>query len=287
MFLSSLTRLQRGAILATAASAALAVLIDCGDTNTPPQKSNGITKITVTPAATGLSAPLDATPDPMGTEIYFLATGADGIGVYHVSAAGGAVAQLYAGAPLVDPHGISISSNGKTLFIADRAAGTSGGGAILTMPVAGDTPVILAGSEGTHPSALDLIDLGTADDIYFTGDASGSPAVYKLPAEGGTAQVLTKGAPLARPDGVASPSTAPCSSRISQAGMKQPGQVFKLSGDKAIAFGPELDPANPSGIAVTLDDAKAPWSRRSTRRPRPPGHHPPDQRTPPAASSTT
>jgi sugar lactone lactonase YvrE len=239
-----------------AAVGVIVVVIDCGDTNTMPAKSNGITQITVTPAATDVDTPLDATPDPMGTVIYFIANSPSGKAVYSVPAAGGTPMLIYAGAPLVDPHGISISSSGQTLFIADRAAGSNGGGAIFSMPTAGDTPVVVSGSEGTHPSALDLSEIGNSDDIYFTGTSNGDPAVYKLAAEGGTAEVLAKGAPLAMPDGVAVASNQTVYIADKQAGMTLAGQVFKLSGGSLAKLGPELAPGDPTGIAITLDDTK-------------------------------
>lgn len=252
-----MTRLQRRAILAMTATAAIAVIIDCGDTNTPPQKSNGITKITVTPAATELDTPIDATPDPMGVDIYFIAKSGGDFGVFRVPGSGGAVSQLYLGAPLVEPRGISTSGDGKTLYVADPAGGTDGKGVIWTMPAAGDTPMPLSGTAGLHPSALDLTENGAAEDVYFTGqDANGDGAVFLVSAKGGMPTTLLAGAPLAKPDGIAIATDSTVYVSDAQAGMKQPGQVFKVKDGMATSTGPELTPGSPAGIAVTLDDAK-------------------------------
>jgi DNA-binding beta-propeller fold protein YncE len=254
---SSAIRFQRLALVGLAGVGLAIHLVNCGGGNTMPMKSEGVTKITVTAAASGLDTPLDATPDPLGKEIYYIATGTGGPGIFHVSAAGGTPNQVFMGAPLVDPHGISISSDGKTLYVADRTGGANMGGVIFSLPTAGDTPVPVAGSEGTHPSALDLAEVGSSDDIYFTGeDTNGDPAIFKLAAAGGTAEVLAKGAPLAKPDGITVATDKTVYVADKQAGMAEPGQVFKLVSGKATTFGPELTPGDPTGIAVTLDDAK-------------------------------
>jgi hypothetical protein len=247
-------RFHRGAGLCLGATAALLGLAACGNKSTTP--SGGSLQINVTPAATGLTSPIDATPDPMGTDIYFLATNADGVGVFHVAASGGAVDQVFVGAPLVDPHGISISSDGKTLYVADRAAGTSGGGAILSLPTSGDTPVVVSGTEGTHASALDVAESGATDEIYFTGtDMNGAPAVFEVPSEGGTLTTISSGAPFSKPDGVAV-SQNDVFVADEKAGTMEPGAVFSLASGMASGLGPDVTPGNPMGIAVTLDGTR-------------------------------
>lgn len=247
----AMTRRQLGVLFGLLTSAAAFVVINCGDASTPPEKSNGITKVTVTPAATGLDTPLDATPDPMGNDIYFIAKDTSGPAVFRVSADGGKPAMLYAGAPLVEPRGISTSADGKTLYIADPAAGTDGKGVIFTMPAAGDTPAPLAGTSGTRPTAIDV-----HDDLYFTGESNGEPAVFQLPTSATTPTTLTVGAPLAKPDGLAISTDGTVYVSDGQAGMSLAGQVFRIVGGKAVTVGPEFKPGSPAGLAVTLDDQK-------------------------------
>src|SRR5690349_13311667 len=57
------------------------------------------------------SSPLDSTPDPEGTNIYFTATGPKGQGVFKVPAAGGAASEVFTGAPFVAPRGIYMSAD--------------------------------------------------------------------------------------------------------------------------------------------------------------------------------
>lgn len=253
-----MTRLQRGAFLGIAVTALLAALIDCGgDTDSPTQKSNGITRITVAAAATELDAPVDATPDPLGTVIYFIASLGGKKGVFKVPFGGGVVSQLYLGEPLVNPRGISTSSDGKTLYVADTGFGTSGKGAILSLPSSGDTPVVVSGSDGLAPTALDLIEDGAGDDIYFTGaDANGVPGVYRLAAKGGNVTTLAQGAPLMKPDGIAVATDLTVYVSDSQAGLDQPGELFVIKTGKPAKLGPEFKPGSPAGLAITLDDGK-------------------------------
>src|SRR5690348_4526374 len=108
--------MQRGTTIvgfsATMAAASILALIACGGDGTALPETGGVT-ITAKAVATGLTAPVDATPDPAGKEVYFLATNGDGTGVFRVGVAGGAVTPVHLGAPFVEPRGISISSDGK------------------------------------------------------------------------------------------------------------------------------------------------------------------------------
>ena len=247
-------RLQRRVLLGTGAVGLLTFIFNCGSTGTPPQQSSGTPIVTVAPAATGLDTPLDATPDPMGTQIYFIANTGGMKAIFSVSAAGGTPAMLYMGAPLVNPVGISTSSDGKTLYIADPGAGTNGGGAVFSMPSAGNTPVVVAGSDGLHPTALDVAEAGSSDDLYLTGATTGGvPAVYKLAAEGGTPEVVIMGAPLVKPNGVSVTTGGSIFVADKAAGKMLPGQAFEVSNGQATTFGPEVEPGSPTGIAASLD----------------------------------
>src|SRR5690349_18260232 len=102
----SVTKVQRRAFVSMSVSGLILAILNCGDNN-GPDKSNGVTKITVNEAATGLDSPVDATPDPMGVTIYFIAKTSTGPGIFSVPLAGGTPTTLYSGAPLVNPRGIS------------------------------------------------------------------------------------------------------------------------------------------------------------------------------------
>src|SRR4051812_12612295 len=129
--LRAIPRRQRLMIAFLGATAIAATIMNC---TSEPAPTGPVTEITVTAAAASLDAPLDATPDPLGKDIYFIANSAKGKGIFKVSAAGGAVADIYVGAPLVDPRGIVMSPDGTTLYVADTQAGMNSGGAIFQLP---------------------------------------------------------------------------------------------------------------------------------------------------------
>jgi hypothetical protein len=252
--LRSLTRRQKmGA--AFLAAAGIAVLMNCGQADPGPSKP--MTEITVNAAAGNLNKPIDAAPNPLGKDIYFIATGPMGAGVFHVSAAGGTVDELYSGTPLVDPRGIAVSPDGTTLYVADRGAGMGKDGAIFKMPATGDTPAAVPGTEGSHPTALDIFEQGTQVSIDFTGtDSMGNPEVLEIPIDGGKASVLFAGAPLAEPNGIAVSSMHQVYVSDVKAGDGGKGQVFTVGGGKAVKLGPTFTAGDPTGIALTLDESK-------------------------------
>jgi hypothetical protein len=164
---------------------------------------------TLKTAADTLS-PLDATPDPMGNTIYFTAVDpVNGPGVFKVPADGSNTTPtaVKVGDPFAAPFGISTSSDGTQLYIADPGAvdPTSNVdiGLIFAMPAGGGTPVALAGSEQTRARSLDVVKEGSADVIYFTGidKTDSSPGIFKMPASGGSVSVVAKGSPFLDPSG--------------------------------------------------------------------------------------
>ena len=225
-------------------------LYGCGAERNPTSRS----EIVVTSAADALDSPLDAIPDPTGATIYFLATGTTGKGVFKVPAAGGTVSEIFSGAPFVDPHGLGISTDGATLFVADRGA-DGGKGGVYSLPVNGDLPALVAGTDGSHASAIDIVSEGKADRLYFTGtDADGKPAVLSIPTSGGAATVLASGDPLGSPDGlaVASDGVVYVTDKAPAGGGA--GRVFTIDGGVVEVLVDDLIAGDPAGTALTLDE---------------------------------
>ncbi len=81
------------------------------------------TTATLVATVAGPDHPLDAVPDPAGKTIYFTTGGPAGPAILRVAAAGGVVRTVLRGAPLVDPVGLAVSSDGQRLFVADPGAG--------------------------------------------------------------------------------------------------------------------------------------------------------------------
>jgi hypothetical protein len=150
--------------------------------------------------------PWDAVPGPDGTTIYFTGIGTDGQpDVFSISAGGGEVTPLAADAPLVMPLGIATSTDGQTLYVTDPWAAGSLGNAILALPSSGDgEATVVSGTQGTIPQGIELVSHDGADQIYFTGidPTDGQPAVYSIPAAGGTVTLIAKGKPLVAPSGI-------------------------------------------------------------------------------------
>ncbi len=227
--------------------------------------------------------PQDAAPDHEGDNIFFIATGPNGPGVFRVCAPGTASAQgkvghttgkpqtlpnrtafltseVFAGQPFVAPTGIAIGCSGLQMYIADPQAFSSGGqpGRIFAIPIEGGAPVPVPGTEGTAPRGMDVISEGGGEMIYFSGKdpRSGEVGVFKIPGIGDRApRVVAVGSPLVEPDGVAvtRAGTVYVTDRAAAGGCL--GSVLKIGGGKISKLVDMVRTGNPAGIALSLDDS--------------------------------
>lgn len=247
---SGRTRGRWAASFKGAALLGVAVVVACSSDGDAEPK-----KLTVTPAANSADfvSPLDATPDPKGDKVYFTAIAADGTPAVFVSAAsGGGVTKLASGAPLVAPFGIAISGDGQTLFVADSGADNGEDeekGAIFTLPIAGGTPAVLAGSEKTQPRGLEVL----GSTVYFTGrEADERVGVMKIGVAGGGRSAVAMGEPFEAPSGitVADDGTIFVADARSQAG----SAVYRIaSGGAPEVFKDGIGLGYPAGVALSQD----------------------------------
>jgi hypothetical protein len=180
--------------------------------------------VTPTAAANQVSA-FDATPDPAAMTLYFTGLANDPTkpplaGVYSAPADGSNMtpAVVQAGAPYVAPWGISSSTDGKKLYVADpgaditldangnQIAGGSDAGVIFVQSTMGGAPTPLMGSAGFEPRSVEVHSENNNDVIYFSGrnPANGKVGVYTLPAAGAAMPTpVLEGAPLVDPGGLA------------------------------------------------------------------------------------
>jgi sugar lactone lactonase YvrE len=251
-----------GIILAAAASAAVAVAA-CSD-----ESSSGTT--TITPAANdpNIEMPVDATPSPDGTQIYFIANSKvadeDNIGfqrqaaIYRVAATGGPVTKLFQGEPLVSPFGITISGDGQTLYIADSGSVTSeerSDGRVYSLGVGGGAPTPLAGTDGLAPGGVEV----SGDALYITGKKEGRAGLFKTGLGGGDVTAVAVGGVFTDPSGVAIAHNG--DAYVVDSGSAVSGQAFasvvKVTPDgKTEVILEGLSVGHPAGIALSADDAK-------------------------------
>jgi hypothetical protein len=251
----------------------LVLLAACGDytvtpvpaTTAPAQAQKAklgddtISDLTAVTTGGDYSKPLDAIPAPDLNTIYFTATGSKGTGVFRVSSAGGAATEIFTGAPFVSARSLSLTPDGKQLYITDPGATVSGKtGTIFMLATEGGTPTPLTGSAGTNPQNLDVVSQNGQTMIYFSGKdpASGQPALLKLSASGGDAPtVVFKGAPLVEPDGVAVGKSGAVYIADRTAAGSDSGKVFKLDGANLTPIVNQAKLGLPAGIALTKNEA--------------------------------
>lgn len=202
-------------------------------------------------------APFDATPSPDGKQIYYTALSTDEAGeqvpgVFSVAANGGEITRLAAGEPLAAPVNISVSLDGKQLFVADPAAS-----AIFSLATTGGTPSPLAGTEGYSPRGLTVAtDRDGREYLYFTGRATDGQAagLFRIAAEGGAVETVATGDPFADPAGVA--VTAKGVAYVVESSTDNAtARVIRVTKGTADTFIEGIGIGFPAGITLTRDDA--------------------------------
>ncbi len=204
-----------GFVLGTISAAA--IVAACSTSDSKKEDTNegiGLNQITPVANAPEAAMPVDATPSPDGSHVYFIAFSsrpdADGIktdrvpAIFKVAATGGAPTKLFEGEPLMSPFGITISDDGQTLFIADSSAdgdpeAERSEGRIFSLNANGGSPSALAGTEGITPAGVDVF----GPSLYVTGRKDGAPGLFKTGIGGGAVAAVAAGAPFSDPGGVA------------------------------------------------------------------------------------
>lgn len=221
---------------------------------------------TVASQSGDFAGPIDATPNSDGTTFFFTAIGPNGPGVFRVPSTGGPATVVVAGAPFVSPAGISISSDGRQIYVADPLAWAGGGrqGQIFVVPSGGGTPRPLRGAEGRGPRGIELVAEGGQDAVYFTGydPANRTPGIYKIPAaDAAAATVVFEGAPIVEPEGVAVGRSGAV--YITDRAAKT---VFKIESGAIFTVVDIIRPGHPAGIAISLDESHLLVSTRQPYR---------------------
>jgi DNA-binding beta-propeller fold protein YncE len=253
-------------LIAVAPSCLLATLaVGCGAARAPATRQadlplmNDIIDAAAQVATARGWTPLDAVPSPDATAIYFTVNGTAGPGIYRVSSQGGPITTLASGAPFAAPLGLTISTDGQTLYVADQGTEAPGtGNTIFALPTSGGTPTPLAATAGSRPSVPEVVSESGVDVLYYSGfdPSDGQPAIFALsPAEAGPARVVFKGAPLAWPSGVAV-TMAGVIYVADMAADEGRGAVLRIQDGAAEVLAEGLRTSNLiAGAALTLDEA--------------------------------
>lgn len=221
------------------------------------EAASGLTVTLLAQGGVAFTYPLDATPDPTGAAVYFVARTASGeAGVFRVPTAGGPVQNVLVGAPLVAPRGIVMSTDGQTLYVADPEAG--GGGAVFALAATGGPANVVAGMGGTRPRALDLVREGQGDVLYVAGvDPRNRRAdVWRLtPIGAGSRTSILRGSPLAVIDGVAVASSGEVFVAGRSGNSDRTDVVLRLASGRHHRLVRTVNLGNPAGIALTPDES--------------------------------
>ncbi|MFN2505622.1 MAG: hypothetical protein ABR540_15560 [Acidimicrobiales bacterium] len=156
---------------------------------------------------------------------------------------------------MTKPSGISVTTDGTRLLIADQLA--AGSGAILTVPTATTAAPLemLPGTQGWKPRGLDVAGGSGRDTIYFTGSnpAGNAPGLYRVPAAGGAVAVVAEGPPFKSPDSVviAKDGSVYVSDQGTAAGQ---GLVYRVRAGKPEPLLSGLTLGTPGGVTLINDD---------------------------------
>ena len=265
-----------GIVVGTFATSA--IVAACSAEESKEEKSDegiGLAQIQPVANAAEASTPVDATPSPDGSSIYFIAftsrMDADGIRMERVpaifkttSAPGGVAQKLFAGAPLQSPFGITISDDGNTLFIADSSADGSApdtegaersDGRVFAMSAGGGSPTALAGTEGITPAGIEA----SGASLYVTGRGKdGLAGLFKTGIGGGAVSAVAVGGVFSDPGGVAvtRDGIAYVVDTGSATGSQSLASVIKVTPDgKTEVVLEGLTVGHPAGIALVLDES--------------------------------
>jgi DNA-binding beta-propeller fold protein YncE len=251
--------------MATRASLLLLLpLWACGQSQTSPKETepdDGTLPVIEAPplelAASdeAVRSPMDATPGPNGEGVYYVALSDDQAGVFRVAEPGAAIETLLLGEPLIAPVGISISVDGKRLFVADSGVSSARGvGAIVALPSAGGEVQVLDGTAGYLPRGVVVAEVKGEEHVYFTGvhPSSGEHGLFRVGASGGAVETIASGAPFVDPAGVTLTPEGDAYVIDAFAGEGSAG-VIRVRGGAAERIVRDIGVGFPAGIASTQD----------------------------------
>lgn len=241
---------------------AAGLFVACSDSGKPSGGAIRDLKPSATGSMDSFSLPLDATLSPDGKTAYFIALAPDGTGaaIYKSAAPsdGKPPSVLASGPPLGSPFGVDITSDGRTLVIADPGAlvGAEDRGELFSLSVDGGTPKELPGASGYLARGIVILGQNGADQVFFTGSTPDdrTPGVFRIASGGGMVTVLAKGAPFADPSGIAVTKDGIAYVADTAGQESQAARVLKIQGDKVTVLLDNIAVGFPAGVALSLDE---------------------------------
>lgn len=205
----------------------------------------------------------DATPDPSGALVYFTGVAPNGrAGVFKANARGDAtVTEIAAGPPFVAPLGIATSRAGHRLFVADpgaSGAALGGAGELFAIDLGSGVVTPVPGGEGWLARGVEVVgDAAGEEQIVFSGrdPEDSQPGVFRLPARGGQASAVAKGAPLVDPSGVAVDGEGDLFVCDTLAGPGGTAAILRIEDGFVSPLVAGLNAGYPCGLALTRDAA--------------------------------
>ena len=222
-------------------------------------------------AATKLLTPLDATPGPNGETTYYTAMLPPNVDDPDNSEGRGALFKVTQGTPpqelakgFVSPLNLVLSTNGQTVFVADRGQAkpeeenqnTSKTGGIYSVPSTGGPATLVPNTQGYQPRGLDLIKEGNDDVLFFSGvdPADGSVGVFKMKTTGGAISPVLKGSPLRDPSGVAAAADGKVYVADARTEDGTSSVVYQIANGQASDFSGPIRVGYPAGIALNKNE---------------------------------
>ena len=212
-------------------------------------------------AASVVDTPFDATPDPDGEHVYFIAVAGEEHETAALWKADGALTMLADG--FATPMNVLTSFDGATIFVADAGAeldddegdDETPSGVVWTVPAEGGDKAAIESTRAYEPRGLAMADEAGEAVLYFTGvdPADGEPGVFQVLPAGGAVAVKAKGAPFVEPSGIAVDSAGQVyvADVFGEDGF---GTILRVADDAAETFVAPIAVGYPAGIALSESD---------------------------------
>lgn len=220
-------------------------------------------------------SPLDATLSPDGKTAYFIAVlpevpaddqgNADPLppraGIFSTKVGSeGSNTLLASGDPLISPLNLDITADGKTLIIADSAAGSATvaeRGNLFMLSASGGTPKMVDATVGYQARGMAVVNQDWKDTAYFTGNdpADGLPGVFALDIKTQTVSTISKSELFVDPSGITVADNGDIYVADTQTGGGL-ANIIKIAKGKVaeeLFFG--LKTGYPAGISISKDQS--------------------------------